>query len=128
MYDLRDIRSQETLTERNRIDDVLESIWTTLFFTWGKIARLDEEVYPVYERFTNLLRRCVQFDKTGVFTVEDVAHLKQNLQEAEKEFMRDGYFILPGKDRKANGQEILMSIFHRIRKRLWAPKMSSYRS
>ncbi|TPX68048.1 hypothetical protein SpCBS45565_g03315 [Spizellomyces sp. 'palustris'] len=128
MFNLRAVRESNPNAERNRIDEVLDTIWTMLFYTWGKISRIDEELYPVYEQLALILRRCVEMDQSGAFTADDVNHLKERVLEIETKFMRNGAFVNPERppapcsgtigSELPTGQAIMMSTLNKIHRRI----------
>ncbi|KAJ3331916.1 hypothetical protein HDU76_001850 [Blyttiomyces sp. JEL0837] len=126
MQRLRDIRMSELDCTRNRVDDVLDSIWMLLFYIWGKIAGIDESLYPTYVALVSLSRQTEALRLSGAWTTRDVQPLSERARELEEEISsHGGRFLDPTKsessqsgDRIPHGQAVLASLLNRVHRSL----------
>ncbi|KAJ3112601.1 A-kinase anchor protein 7 isoforms alpha and beta [Phlyctochytrium bullatum] len=84
MHRLRKIRESEKETERNRVDDTLDSIWMILFYIWSKIAAVDESLYPAYVNLVSIIRTADALRASNEWTPLDVAPLQERLMALEE--------------------------------------------
>ncbi|KAJ3210832.1 hypothetical protein HDU67_004974 [Dinochytrium kinnereticum] len=85
MHRLRVIRENELEgVQRNRVDDVLDSIWMILFYVWGKIAAMDESLYPTYVNLVSITRTADALRASGEWTTQDVQPLQERLRDLEE--------------------------------------------
>ncbi|KAJ3114151.1 hypothetical protein HDU96_002495 [Phlyctochytrium bullatum] len=85
MHRLRKVRESEAESvQRNRVDDILDSIWMILFYIWGKIAAMDEALYPAYVTLVSITRNADALRASGEWTPLDVAPLQERLMNLEQ--------------------------------------------
>ncbi|KAJ3416421.1 hypothetical protein HDV05_001579 [Chytridiales sp. JEL 0842] len=120
MTKLRTIRSSSIHCERNRIDDVLDSIWMILFFIWGNIAGIDETLYPTYVELVSLCRVSEALKKSGAWLPHDVEPLLERLKGLEEK-VQGGLFLDPSQPKETEipaGQAVLHSLLSRAHRTL----------
>ncbi|KAI8842487.1 hypothetical protein BC829DRAFT_401628 [Chytridium lagenaria] len=84
MHRLREIRENELEgVQRNRVDDVLDSIWMILFYIWGKIAAMDESIYPIYVSLVSVTVQPTLSVSLGM-EQRDIEPLQTRLRELEE--------------------------------------------
>ncbi|KAJ3316176.1 hypothetical protein HDU76_002024 [Blyttiomyces sp. JEL0837] len=126
MQKLREVRVNELECSRNRVDDVLDSIWMLLFYIWGKIAGIDEALYPRYVALVSLARQAEALRFSGAWTMSEVHPLNERARELEEEVAaHGGRFLDPNQseeaqagDRIPHGQAVLVSLMSRVHRSL----------
>lgn len=123
MKRLRQARNTETIYEfstRNRVDDVLDSIWMSMFYVWSSIAGIHESLYPTYVALVSLARTAEALRAGGAWMEEDVEPLQERVRAIE-ETLTAGKFLNPNKDatiqegdKVPNGQAVLTSMLNRV--------------
>ncbi|KAJ3106908.1 hypothetical protein HDU97_005395 [Phlyctochytrium planicorne] len=124
MHRLRQVREAELEgVQRNRVDDILDSIWLILFYIWGKIAAMDESLYPVYVHLVSITRTADALRASGEWTNKDVQPLQERLIAIEEQVVHgsDGIKFLDPKvkeetqagDHIPRGQAILTNLLNR---------------
>ncbi|KAI8814801.1 hypothetical protein BJ742DRAFT_784470 [Cladochytrium replicatum] len=108
---------------RTRVDDALDALWAQLFAVWGKIAGVDQVLYPVYVKMVTLLRQLIAMKKSGAFTAEEINPIREQVQAIEEKYVRDAKFLNPKKpaseqtgDQVPPGQAVLISLLGRLRR------------
>ena len=112
--ELRSIRQDEKVTQRNQIDDILDFIWLLLFQIWGTIAHVDRRLYSIYEKLSICLARLEVMIESGVYQADCLASIQKIVDQVEEKHFKDGKFLDKG-DEIMYGQAILSAILAKIR-------------
>ncbi|KAI9209916.1 uncharacterized protein BJ171DRAFT_454098 [Polychytrium aggregatum] len=129
MQCLREVREKRggLPGDPNRLDVVLDSVWGTLFNLWGKVASVDEKLYPTYTHLIAISRKLDEYKRTGAFTIEDVTAYQLRVAQIENKNVIDGKFISPRAAADPDtpsppvvlgGQAVLMGLLNRIHRTL----------
>ncbi|KAJ3194536.1 hypothetical protein HK101_002488 [Irineochytrium annulatum] len=130
MHRLREVRRDNA--QKNRLDDVVDSIWMHLFYIWTKIATVDDSLYPLYVNLVSVSRTADVLRASGewcarTYTIACYSYLhymstnskprhfsKDRLREVDSLFAAGAKFISPTKGSNlAPGQAVLASLLSR---------------
>ncbi|KAI8610379.1 hypothetical protein BC830DRAFT_1146046 [Chytriomyces sp. MP71] len=117
MKQLRDARLDSSDFEsRNWVDDMLDAVWMQMFAIWGKIAAVDESLYPTYVQLVVLSRTVDALRQSRAWTPVDVLPLQERLAVLDEAVAdAEGKFLAPGAtDKIPHGQAVLMSLHSKI--------------
>ncbi|KAI9351249.1 hypothetical protein BDR26DRAFT_914618 [Obelidium mucronatum] len=124
MKNLRDVRFADShevdLNEpRNRVDDVLDQVWMSMFYVWGKIAAIHESIYPTYVSLVTLSRTVDALRASKAWVPADVEPLQERLRALDEQVAAtEGKFVAPGStavgDKIPYGQAVLTTLQNKI--------------
>ncbi|KAJ3072958.1 hypothetical protein HDU98_002545 [Podochytrium sp. JEL0797] len=118
MVALRMVRFSDTHTidenePRNRLDDVLDQIWMSMFFIWGKIAAIHDSIYPTYVSLVTLARAADAVRASGAWTSADLEPLQQRVRDLDEQVANaEGKFVVDGEI--PHGQAVLVTMLNKI--------------
>lgn len=127
---LRTVRNDSLFAPRNRIDEVLDTLWMQMFFLWDKLLHIDTSLYPAYVSLVALSRSAEALKRSGSWTSADVAPLHQQLGSLdEKVAATAGKFLASTAnvssaeaaalgDKIPMGQAVMTSLQNRIHRTL----------
>ncbi|KAJ3031071.1 UNVERIFIED_CONTAM: hypothetical protein HDU68_006659 [Siphonaria sp. JEL0065] len=124
MKKLRDVRFADShdidLNEpRNRLDDVLDQVWMSMFYVWGKIAAIHESIYPTYVSLVTLSRTVDALRASKAWVPADVEPLQERLRILDEQVAAtEGKFVAPAADALGDkvpyGQAVLTTLLNKI--------------
>ncbi|KAJ3082225.1 hypothetical protein HDU99_003287 [Rhizoclosmatium hyalinum] len=125
---LRELRCDASfMVPRNRVDDVLDTIWMQMFYLWDKLVSIHSTLYPTYVSLVTLARTAEALKQSGAWTPADVEKLQHRLANLDEQVaVHQGKFV-PNDVSKATvseneavgdhvpmGQAVCMSLLSRI--------------
>jgi hypothetical protein len=123
---LRKIR-QESSSDRNKLDDLIDNVWVYIFSLWARIAGIGEPLYPLYAKLTALFREIELLKESEAYSLLEIEPLKEKYRDVAKEI--EALHIDPIAAEKAeptlevakgirapSGEHILLSLSKRVGK------------
>ncbi|KAJ3353732.1 hypothetical protein HDU83_006449 [Entophlyctis luteolus] len=102
---------------RNRVDDLLDTVWMNMFSMWAKIEAVNETIYPTYVSLVTLSRTADALRASCSWTPADVQPLQERLNLLDETVAAsEGKFLntSSGSSTIPHGQAVMASLLNRV--------------